>query len=320
MKKLLIAASLMLGLAQGICAEEPLPAAPVPEGGVQLDETFQKVNTWLSQQNLSLTGGPSARDDNTAFSQETILFYGEGLAGPQHTQPSQRELMAKRAAVVTAQRSLAEYLQGFAIVGDTLVKDGIAQYDIIRSSVAGYVKGSQVVIQEYSKDKDMAVAIIKLGMHGPKGFASTMYDKMLKDPELKKTLTELDGKPAPPYKHKAETLPEKYDGLIIDASAQNFRPALINRIFTPKGELLYDPSKISQKVLVEQGCGEYTNSVDKARAALEKRGVTNPIIVTAESAVGSSDLQVTDDDAVKIYSANKKGNFMSSAKVAFVLK
>jgi len=317
MKKLAIAASLLIGLSSTVLAEEPPAAAP--EGSVQLDETFQKANTWLSKQNLSLTGGPGVRDDNAAFSQEAILFYGEGLAGQQHI-GSQREIMAKRAAVVTAQRALVEYLEGFALVGDTLVKDGMAQYDVIRSSVAGYVKGAQVVIQEYSKEKDMAVAIIKLGMYGPKGFASTMYDKMLKDPEVKKSLTELDGKPAPPYQHKPEAIPEKYDGLIIDASAQSFRPALINRIFTPKGELLYDPSKISQKVLVEQGCGEYTNSVDKAKAALEKRGVTSALVVTAAGAVGSSDLQVSDDDAVKIFSANQKGNFMSSAKVAFVLK
>jgi hypothetical protein len=318
MKKFAIAASLFIALSQFAYAEEP--PAGAPEGAVQLDETFQKANTWLSQQNLSLTGGPNGRDDNAAFSQEVILFYGEGLAGPNHTHPAQREMMAKRAAVVMAQRSLAEYLQGFAIVGDTLVKDGMAQYDVVRSSVAAFVKGSQVVMQEYSKDKDMAVAIIKLGLHGPKGFASTMYDKMLKNPEIKKSLTELDGKPAPPYKHKTEAVSEKYDGLIIDASAQTFRPALINRIFTPKGELLYDPSKISQKVLVEQGCGEYTNSVDKAKAALEKRGVTNPIVVTASGAIGSSDLQVSDEDAVNIFSANQKGHFMSSAKVAFVLK
>lgn len=316
MKKLLVAAMIVLATATAYAEGEPA----TPESTVQLDETFQKANTWLSQQNLSLTGGPSGRDDNAAFAQEAILFYGEGLAGPNHTHPSQREMMAKRAAVVMAQRALAEYLQGFAIVGDTLVKDGMAQYDVVRSSVAGFVKGAQVVIQEYSKDKDMAVAIIKLGMHGPKGFASKMYEEMLKKPEIKKTLTELDGKPAPAYKVKPEALSEKYDGLIIDASGQNFRPALINRIFTPKGELLYDPSKISQKVLVEQGCGEYTNSIDKAKAALEKRGVTNPIVITADGAVGSSDLQVSDDDAVRIFSANQKGNFMSSAKVAFVLK
>ena len=34
---------------------------------------------------------------------------------------------------------------------------------------------------------------------------------------------------------------EPYDGMIIDATGQAFRPALINRIFTFKGEVLYDP-------------------------------------------------------------------------------
>lgn len=322
LKHLVLLASLFVG-ANVWAADQSAPAGDPGAGGgssLQLDETFQKTNKWLSQQNLNLTGGPSGRDDAAAFSQEVILFYGEGMAGPQHTHPAQREMMAKRAAVVTAQRALAEYLNGFAIVGDTLVKDGMAQYDIVRSSVAGFVKGAQVVQQEYSKEKDMAIAVIKLGLHGPKGFASMMYDKMLKDPALKKTLTEVDGKPAPAFKAKPEPLPEKFDGLIIDATAQDFRPALINRIFSTKGELLYDPSKISQKVLVEQGCGEYTNNVDKAKAALDKRGVKNPLVVSASGAINPSDLQVSDEDAVKVFSANQQGNFFSNAKVAFVLK
>jgi hypothetical protein len=313
MKQLLITFMLLCCLTAVAYAEET-------PGGMQIDETFQKATTWLSQQNLTVTGGPAGRDDAAAFSQEILLFYGEGIAGAQHQHPAQREMMAKRAAVVSAQRSLVEYLNGFALVGDTLVKDGMAQYDVIRSSVAGFVKGAQVVVQDYSKEKDMALAIIKLGLHGPKGFASSIYDKMFKDPDLKRSLTELDGKPAPSFKTKPETLSEKFDGLIIDATSHDFRPALINRIFTVKGELLYDPSKISQKVLVEQGCGEYTNSVDKARAALEKRGVTNPLVVIASGAINPSDLQVSDDDAVKVFSANRKGNFLSSAKVAFVLK
>jgi hypothetical protein len=166
----------------------------------------------------------------------------------------------------------------------------------------------------------MAIAVIKLGMHGPKGFASLMYDKLMKDPKIKRTLTEVDGKPAPAFKAKPERLEERYDGLIVDATTQDFRPALINRIFSSKGELLYDPSKISQKVLVEQGCGEYTNNVDKAKAALEKRGVKNPLVVSASGAINPSDLQVADEDAVKVFSANQQGNFFSNAKVAFVLK
>ena len=72
---------------------------------------------------------------------------------------------------------------------------------------------------------------------------------------------------------------------------------------------------------MEQGCGEYTNSVEKAKAALETRGAKSPLIVKAAATVSPSDLQVSDDAAaVKIFSANQKIQFLASAKVAFVLK
>ncbi len=284
---------------------------------VQVDGAFTKTQKWLDEKNITMTGGPNgARNDLAAFSQEALLFYGEAVGNPEHRTAAQREMMAKRAAVVTAQRALMEYLEGFVMVGTTLVKDGMAQDDLIVSVVAGFVKGSQVVFQEYNKDADTAIAVIKLGMYGPKGFASSFYEKMSSDPKLKEALKTDKA----PFKAEAVKLDTAYDGLIIDATSQNFRPALINRIFATKGDVLYDPAKISQKVLVEQGCGDYTNSIDKAKAALATRGVKNPLVIKASGAVTSADLQVTDDDAVTIYSANQKGSFLAAAKVAFVLK
>jgi hypothetical protein len=284
---------------------------------IQVDGAFTNAQKWLDEKKLSVTGGPNGlRDDLSAFGQDTLLFYGEAVANPDHKTPAQREQMAKRAAVVTAQRSLVEYLEGFALVGDTLVKDGVVQYDVIRSAVSGFVKGSVVVYQEYNSEKETAIAMVKIGLHGPKGFASSIYEKMYSDPKLKESL-KTDKKP---FKIQVVKLDEVYDGLIIDATEQNFRPALINRIFATKGDVLYDPAKVSQKVLVEQGCGEYTNSIDKAKAALAVRGVKNPLVVKASGAATAADLQVTDEDAVTIYSANQKGSFMAAAKVAFVLK
>jgi len=322
-RKWLIGLVIILGLA-GLAVAQQYPMEQPPQSNIQLDSSFGAANEWLKNKNLSLTGSAAGRDDAAAFGQEMILFYGEAYGNPAHTNPAQRAGMAKRAAVVVAQRAVVEYLNGFALVGDTLVKDGVAQYDVIRSAVAGFVKGVQVVFQDYSPEKDTAVAIVKVGMHGPDGFATSIYKKMFvtgkkMDPQFVKTIHEVDGKPAPNFKTAVVPV-ELHDGLILDATEQNFRPALINRVFTPKGELLYDPSKISQKVLVEQGCGEYTNSVDKARAALESRGVKNPLVVKATGTVTSSDLQVSDEDAVKIFSANQKKGFFAGAKVAFVLK
>lgn len=312
MKRLLCSLLLVAGLAQGVPADDTSP--------LLLDDTYAGTKSWLARQNLTLTGGSAARDFTTPFRQDAILFYGEAVGNSGARTPLQRELGAKRAAEVVAQRAVAEYLNGFTLVGDTLVKDGILEHDSLRSTVNGLVRGVQVVFSEYNREKNSAIAIVKLGMHGPGGFASSLYERMLGDREVGRKLAELDGRPAPPYRHEAESLPESFDGLIIDAAGQPFRPALINRVFSTKGELLYDPSKVSRKILVEQGCGEYTTSVDMARKALASRGVTNPLVVTASGALGGADLQVSDGDAVTIFSANRKSDFFTAARVAFVLK
>ncbi|MEN2994328.1 MAG: hypothetical protein ABDH19_03135 [Thermodesulfovibrio sp.] len=277
----------------------------------RISTVFERANEWLQRNNLSITTSPEQ-----AFINDYILVVAEGLPSATAKTPSQKRLTAERAATVMAYRQLAEILEGVAIVGDTFVKDAQLQYDVVRTAVAGFVKGAQIVYKDWNPQEESALVIVKVGMSGPKGFGSLLYEKILGDPKIKKEIIE----PQPQFKTKPVPVEEKYDGLIIDATEVNFRPALINRIFNSKGEVLYDPSKISQKVLVEQGCGEYTNSIEKAKAALEKRGVKNPLIIKASGTLNPSDLLVSDEDAVKIYSANQKANFFASAKVAFVLK
>lgn len=281
--------------------------------GDEVDARFTKARKYLRDNRLSITVTVEQ-----AFSQDAILVMGEGV-GKKGTTGGQKRLTAITAAKVVAQRRLAEMLSGVAIVSETSVKDSELDSDQIRTAVSGFIRGAQVVMQEYNEQDETALVILKVGMNGPKSFAALMYEKILTEPKIKRELDK------PVYVPPAELPPPPavaapYDGLIIDATAYNFRPALINRIFNPKGEVLYDPAKISQKVLVEQGCGEYTNSVDKARAALGKRGVKNPLIVKAAGTVSSSDLQVSNDVALQIFAANQNNGFMADARVAFVLK
>ena len=85
-------------------------------------------------------------------------------------------------------------------------------------------------------------------------------------------------------------------------------------------EILYDPTKIAQDILVERGAGEYTNDVGKAKAILSERGSKNPLVIKAKGVVKLTDVQVSGDDAATIFTANQKANFLEGAKVVFVLK
>lgn len=281
--------------------------------GDEIDNRFKQARKYLNDNKVTIT-----TTVEQAFVQDAIMVMGEGVP-KKGTTGGQRRLTAKTAAKVVAQRRLAEMLEGVAIVSETTVKDSELVSDAIKTAVTGFIKGTQVVMEDWNKEEETALVIIKVGLSGPKSFAALMYEKILTEPKIKQELEK------PAYVPPADvpplaSSPQAYDGLVIDATDYSFRPALINRIFNAKGEVLYDPAKISQKVLVEQGCGEYTNSVDKARAALGKRGVKNPLIVKAAGTVSPSDLQVSDSVAVQIFTANQGNGFMADARVAFVLK
>ena len=88
----------------------------------------------------------------------------------------------------------------------------------------------------------------------------------------------------------------------------------------PNGDILYDPTKIAEKILVERGGGDYTNTIGKARAILSERGVHNPLIVKAVSIIKFTDVEVSAGNATKIYASNQTSDFLEGAKVVFVLK
>ncbi len=288
----------------------------------EIGPNFKQARKFMKEENLTFTATPTK-----AFQQSAVVVFGEGSPVSNPKSRAQRRATAITAAKVAAQRRLAELLKGVSIVSETTVKNSMLESDIIRTTVNAFIQGAEVAFQEYSDADDSAIVILRMNMTGENSFAAKMYEKILAEPGFRSELEKPAYAPATPpsalpaaVPPQADTAPAVFDGLVIDATAFNFRPALVNRIFTPKGEILYDPAKISQKVLVENGCGEYTNSVDKARAALGKRGVKNPLVVKASGTVNPADLQVSDTVASSIFMANQNSGFMADARVAFVLR
>lgn len=278
--------------------------------GDEIDQRFPQARDFFNANGISITTSMEQ-----ARVQNAILVMGEGVP-KKGAVGGQKRLTAITAAKVVAQRRLAEFLDGVTVIGTTTIGESQRSSETLRTTVSAFVKGAQPVVQEWNAQEETALVILQVGMNGPKSVAAAMYDKVLADPAVAR---ELD-RPAYSSALQASATGQPFDGLIIDASEFNFRPALINRIFSTTGEVLYDPARISQRVLIEQGCGEYTNSIDKARAALGKRAVKNPLIVKASGIVSPADLRVSDETAAQIFAANQASGLMADARVAFVLK
>jgi len=309
-----VKASIVVGALLSLCCiTAPAVADRIVSGN------FDQGRAWLEQRKLDLTDSP-----REAMTDGYILVVGQGLpmAGGS---PARQRMTAIRAAEIAAYRRLAEIVDGVYVSGQTTVRECSLESDVVKTAVSGLIKGARKVHEEWNPVDGVAVVFMQIGVRGPDGVAEAMYSAYINAAPgraLLQTAVYTPPAQAPETAPVATPVaaPEMHDGLIIDARELGFQPALINRIFSSKGEALYDPSKVSQKILVEQGAGEYTNTIEKARAALEARGAKAPMIVKATGLKTMADLNVSDEDVLRIYMADQKSNFLASAKVAFVLK
>ena len=240
-----------------------------------------------------------------------LVEKGQGAPRPDVTHPGTREIMARRAAQVRAYATLLEIVKGVHVSGSTTVNDMTFGNEVLTTRVEGVLKGAQTIRVEYDPLKELATAYVRLPVRGLGGLTEALLPGLTTIP------------PPPgnqPYTPQAPPASQPADGLIVDARAHLFRPALINRILSAQGEILYDPSKIAQEILVERGSGDYTTDVGKAKALLSERGSRNPLTIQAAGVVRTTDAQVSQTDATAIFAANQHGNFLEGAKVVFVIK
>ena len=285
-----------------------------------------------------------------AYTQETwqsvtepVKVFSEGyIKVIGSSEEGQSRYRAIRAATVVAQRDLLEVLQGLHLYGTTTIRDGMLQSDLIKTTVEGYLKGAMKCGERYDPNRGYAEVCLKLYIRGKGGLYDIilplMKEKNLLPPSgpayQPKLIPETIGPSRPETMGKTEvaSIPEKpevkppseivnpHDGLILDVRGYNFRPALVNRILTDKNEVVFDPSKIVSSVLLERGCGGFTNDEKKAKALLQTWGANNPMFIKAKGVVKFTDAQVDADEAAAIFTHNQKTNFLAQAKVVFVLK
>ena len=271
-------------------------------------------------------------DPVKVFSQGYIQVIGASEEG-------QSRYRAVRAATVVAQRDLLEVLQGITLYGTTTVKDGMLQSDNIRTTVQGVLKGAVKCGEKYYPNRGYAEVCLRLYLRGHGGLYDVILP-LLKDEGMlpppkpvyqPKLIPQVMEKPKttttqtlPSQKQPEVTAPSKienpYDGVIVDVREFPFRPALVNRILNENGEIIFDPSKIVSSVLVERGCGGFTNNEDKAMALLKTWGSKNPLKIKAVKVIKNTDVAVNKDDSAFIFVNNEKTQFLNQARVVFLLK
>jgi len=237
--------------------------------------------------------------------------------------PGQNRYSAIRAAQMVAQRNLLEVIGGLQLTSSSKLKDGLLLNDYITTQLEGYLKGA-IVLEEHYNPKDGSASVV-IGI----GYLDSMSNVLAKSQAtglLEKTLYKTK-KPVYYEIKKTELVQKKEkpvvtfnDSLIVDVRDLEFEPAQINRIYY-NGKLIYDPLMVPAEIISQRGLAKYTTTLNRAKAILESYSSTNPLMVKAlKTDKLSSDVVISQEDAVKITTQNMSKGFLESARIVFIVK
>jgi len=224
--------------------------------------------------------------------------------------------MARRAAVVAAQRNLLEITKGVQVDSATSVKDFMVESDVINTKVEGLVKGAQVVKTDYMSDGTVEVTL-RMPLYGGV-LAQTIMPLAIAKPPV-------PPEPAPAASAPVVTAPATpapsavYTGMVVDARGIQARPAMSPKVFDEDGKEVYGSAKVDREYAVQQGMSGYARDLNAAQS--NQRVTANPVTVKAlrASGAGKSDLIISNADAQQIRSAAENMTFMKKCHVMIVL-
>ena len=220
---------------------------------------------------------------------------------------------AKRAAMMDAQRNLAETVKGVQVTSDSTMEDMMLKSDIVRTQVNAIIQGMSEVSSQYFEDGTYEV-VLEMPLFGAKNALSKAAFIPMKD-EPKVSF------PAPTNLtiiNQPTVVNNNYTGLIIECNAAGeLNPVMSPVVKDSSGKPIYGHKNLDYDKIIVNGMASYADNASDPIS--RSRAGSNPLVVKA---VGLSDINanpvVSVDDADKILAANQNDKFLDNCAVVFV--
>lgn len=248
--------------------------------------------------------------NNTANS-EKITADGYGVL-PTGIPIGRAKIMARRAAIVDAQRNLVETIQGTAVDSETTVNNFILTDDVVKTKVSGLIKGATVVDEELLED-NMYRVVMSVPMYGVGSVAEIAYDAVIGNNQPQ-NIPMADNAFIESYT-PAENV---YTGLVIDASGSELEKTFCPAIYDTNGRVIYGVNNVDKDYAISNGIVEYSNNIN----SLNTRAGVKPIVIKIVSlkprVVNKCDVIISVDDADRLLAENQRSHFLDKYAVVFV--
>jgi len=264
------------------------------------------VNITVSQTTLTSLKNTEEKG-RVVWEEGVVLAKGMSVANPNMI-PAQAKALARRGAIVDAQRNMLEQVEGVQISAETTMVDFMTN-DIVKSRVSGMVKGAIVIedIDNIAVDGTYSV-IMKMNLHGGNTSLSSVVFSEIKPAQIQPF-----PQPAPGYRPAAES----YTGLVIVAKNKGLQGSFSPRVYDESGTIIYGDKYINPEFAISEGMVSYS-SLDIAKSGNSRAG-SRPLIIDATSLKDHNfNVVISNADAQKVLAAQAQSGFMKECKVVFV--
>lgn len=248
---------------------------------------------------------------NNTANGEKITADGYGVL-PTGIPIGRAKIMARRAAIVDAQRNLVETIQGTAVDSETTVNNFILTDDVVKTKVSGLIKGATVVDEELLED-NMYRVVMSVPMYGVGSVAEIAYDAVIGNNQSQ-NIPMADNAFIESYT-PAENV---YTGLVIDASGSELEKTFCPAIYDTNGRVIYGVNNVDKDYAISNGIVEYSNNIN----SLNTRAGVKPIVIKIVSlkprVVNKCDVIISVDDADRLLAENQRSHFLDKYAVVFV--
>lgn len=251
-------------------------------------------------------------------SESDVTAVGVGL--PPANAGVRGKLLARRAAIVDAQRNLAEFTKGVQIDAETILENLTVSSDTVRTKVSALIKGAQIIDEGLNPDGSYFVKM-RIPMYGAQNSIASVAL-----PEIRNNIA-----PEPLPEVKNTTLAEKevteiksttYSGVVINADGMGLQPTFSPAIYDVNGRIVYGIKNLDYDFAITDGMVAYANTLEKAVHG--NRAGENPLVVPAiavrggRNSVNNVNVVVSAEDGDRILLACEQGNILQKAAVVFV--
>ena len=262
-----------------------------------------------------------------------IRVTGIGAGKPEcmNNQPGIYRAQAKRAAMMDAQRNLAESVKGVQVTSESTMEDMMLQSDVVRTRVDSIIQGMQEVSSKYNEDGTYEV-VLEMPLFGAKNslaeaaftsfkkkakvaFPSPTNKMIINQPTVNNTVNNTNDNTA---NNTVNNTVNNYTGLIVDCGeVGELNPVMSPVIKNSDGQPIYGHENLDYDKIIVKGMASYADEVSDEIS--RDRAGDNPMIIKA---VSLSDINanpvVSVDDADKILTANQHDKFLDNCAVVFV--